>query len=115
VYGIGPAARHYFNTAAAELSLSQALYISSIMPNPKSQHFGAGGVVVPGWTNYLRKLMKIAHERHNLTEEELNDGLCETGVRGAPMPQRAAPPPPLMGASTDGPEPPEAAGDWLGP
>src|SRR5438046_465396 len=43
VYGIGPAARHYFNAAASELSLSQALYISSIMPNPKNQYFGAGG------------------------------------------------------------------------
>jgi hypothetical protein len=114
VYGIGPAARHYFNAAPGELSLSQALYISSIMPNPKHQHFGAGGVVVPGWMNYLRKLMKIARDRHNITDEDLDDALRETVVRGSPAPQRDAHPLGI-GADIEGPEPPEGAGDWLGP
>jgi hypothetical protein len=114
VYGIGPAARHYFNAVPSELSLSQSLYISSIMPNPKSQHFGAGGVVVPGWMNYLRKLMKIAHGRHNITDEDLDDALRETVVRGAPAPQRDAHPAGI-GADTEGPDPSEGAGDWLGP
>ena len=88
VYGIGPAARYYFNTAAGELSLGQALYISSIMPNPKIQHFGAGGAVSPTWMSYLRKLMKIARDRGNLTDDELDDGLRETVVRGSPAPHR---------------------------
>ncbi len=47
VYGIGPAARHYFSTSARDLSLGQALYVASIMPNPKVQHFGSGGAVAP--------------------------------------------------------------------
>ncbi|MEO7332194.1 MAG: transglycosylase domain-containing protein, partial [Minicystis sp.] len=88
LYGIGPASRHYFNAPAADLSLGQALYISSIMPNPKVQHFGAGGAVVPGWMDYLRKLMKIAHQRNNLTDEELDEGLKETVVLGSPSPHR---------------------------
>jgi hypothetical protein len=88
LYGIGPAARHYFNAPAADLSIGQALYISSIMPSPKIQHFGAGGAVVPGWMDYLRKLMKIAHDRHNLTDEELDEGLRETVVLGSPSPHR---------------------------
>ena len=54
------AARYYFNASARELSLGQALYISSIMPNPKLQHFGAGGAVTPTWMSYLRKLMQVA-------------------------------------------------------
>ena len=45
IYGIGPAARYYFNTSASELSLGQALYISSILPKPKQQHFAIGGAV----------------------------------------------------------------------
>jgi len=45
VYGIGPAAKYYFDTTASDLSLGQALYISSIMPNPKVQHFAVGGAV----------------------------------------------------------------------
>ncbi len=88
LYGIGPAARHYFNGPAADLSLGQALYISSIMPNPKVQHFGAGGAVVPGWMDYLRKLMKIAHKRNNITDEELDEGLKETVILGSPSPHR---------------------------
>ncbi len=92
VYGIGPAARYYFTTPARDLSLGQALYISSIMPNPKIQHFAAGGVVSPTWMSYLRKLMKMARDRDNLTDEELEEGLRETVVRGSPTPQRAARP-----------------------
>jgi hypothetical protein len=91
VYGIGPAARHYFNTSAGELSLGQALYISSILPSPKKQHFGPGGVVTPNWTGYMRKLMEIASKRKRITEEELEVGLRETVVRGSPSPHRAPP------------------------
>ena len=35
IYGIGPAARHYFGATAADLSLGQALYVASILPNPR--------------------------------------------------------------------------------
>jgi hypothetical protein len=90
VYGIGPAARHYFNVPAAELSLSQSLYLSSILPSPKKQHFGAGGAVTPQWASYLHKLMTIAHKRGRITEDELELGLRETPVRGAQVPHRSA-------------------------
>jgi len=90
IYGIGPAARYYFNTSASELSLGQALYISSILPNPKQQHFAIGGVVSPGWMNYLRKLMDVAHRRKWISDEELEEGQRETVVRGQPAPDRAA-------------------------
>ena len=84
------------------------------MPNPKAQHFGAGGQVIPGWTNYLRKLMQIAHDRHNLTDEELDEGLRETIVRGSPSPHRDKDAPSRIDA-TDLPEPPDGTGDWLSP
>jgi hypothetical protein len=88
VYGIGPAARYYFETTANELSLGQALYISSIMPNPRVQHFAAGGAVSPSWADVLRRRMKLAHDRKRITDEELDEGLRETVVRGSPAPQR---------------------------
>ncbi|WP_197041243.1 biosynthetic peptidoglycan transglycosylase [Chondromyces apiculatus] len=88
VFGIGDAAQHYFNTTASQLSLGQALYLASILPNPKVQHFVAGGAVSPGWTNYLRKLMETAAKRKWITEEELEEGLSETVVRGLAVPQR---------------------------
>lgn len=98
VFGISAASQHYFNTEAAQLSLSQALYIASILPNPRVQHFAGGGAVTPGWSNYLRKLMELASKRQWISDEELEEGLRETAVRGSPMPQRA-----------------EAAGDVGGP
>nr|WP_153824802.1 biosynthetic peptidoglycan transglycosylase [Polyangium spumosum] len=114
IYGIGPAARYYFNTSASELSLGQALYISSILPKPKQQHFAIGGAVSPGWMNYLRKLMDIAHRRKWISDEELEEGLRETVIRGQPAPTRAARPPEGTGSegepgdegSGDAPEPP---------
>ncbi len=93
IYGIGPAARYYFNTSATDLSLGQALYISSILPNPKQQHFVVGGEVSPGWMNFLRKLMQTANKRQWITDEELETGLRETVVRGQPAPKRADRPP----------------------
>jgi hypothetical protein len=77
LYGIGPAAAHYFNTTAGQLSLGQALYLASIVPNPKRQYFGADGAVTPGWSAYLRKLMRIAFRIRRVTETELEDALGE--------------------------------------
>jgi len=102
IYGIGPAARYYFNTSASDLSLAQALYISSILPNPKQQHFAVGGEVSPGWMNFLRKLMQTAHKRDWITDEELETGLRETVVRGQPAPKRSDKPPPDAEAPREG-------------
>jgi hypothetical protein len=113
IYGIGPAARYYFEASASELSLGQSLYISSIMPNPKVQHFGAGNAVSDAWMRYLRKLMKLAHDRNRVSDEELDEGLRETVVRGSPSPHRSARPVRVEG-DDENIEPPEG-GEWLSP
>ncbi|MEO8036938.1 MAG: biosynthetic peptidoglycan transglycosylase, partial [Acidobacteriota bacterium] len=77
IYGIGPAANYYFNTSAGRLSLGQSLYLGSILPNPKRQYFGADGAVTPGWTSYLRKLMRIAVKIRRVSEPELEEALVE--------------------------------------
>ena len=68
VYGIGPAARYYFDTAASSLSLGQSLYLASILPRPSQHHFGADGQVTPRWSDYLRRLMQIAYKIRRITE-----------------------------------------------
>jgi hypothetical protein len=58
--------------------------------------------------SYLHKLMQIAHDRSNLTDEELEEGLRETVVRGSPTPVRSA-------RAVSGPEPelpPDGADAW---
>ncbi|MSP25512.1 MAG: hypothetical protein EXR75_10175 [Myxococcales bacterium] len=92
VYGIGPAARHYFHTQAQSLSLGQALYLGSILQNPKKQYFGADGSVAPGRMGYLRQLMKNAHKVGRISDEELDVGLRETVVFGSPVPHLAPAP-----------------------
>jgi hypothetical protein len=83
VYGIGPAAKHYFNTSASNLSLGQSLYLASILANPKVQFFGAGGAVTANRMKYLRTLMKIVQKIGRITDEELSVGLRETVVFGS--------------------------------
>jgi hypothetical protein len=77
IYGIGPAAEHYFHTTPFDLSLGQALFLSSILPNPKRTYFGTDGQVVKGWLGYLHRLMKIMRERNRITDQELSEGLSE--------------------------------------
>jgi hypothetical protein len=109
VYGVGPAAQYYFHADAGQLSLGQALYLSSIMPSPKVDHFLPQGAVRPSWMAYLHKLMELAHKRDRVTDEELEDGLRETVVRGSPAPLRAPKPADTTGgdsatAPVDGPD-----------
>jgi hypothetical protein len=98
VYGIQAAADHYFDTDASDLTLGQALYLASILPDPTRQHFQPDGSLSPRWAAYLRKLMGIAHKFERITDEELEAGLREEVAyrkRG------------------DGPRPGALSSDWI--
>jgi hypothetical protein len=88
IYGVGPAAEHYFKVPARDLSLGQALYLASILPDPTRQHFTPDGNVTERWAEYLKKLMRIGKKVDRITDEELEAGLAEqVGFRqsgGAP-------------------------------
>jgi hypothetical protein len=77
IYGIGPAARHYFDTTPDRLTLVQSFFLISLLPNPKANHFGADGYVSPGWLKQLRWLMGIGAKRGHFTQTELETGLAE--------------------------------------
>ena len=77
IYGIGPAARYYFAKRPSDLSLGQALYIATILPNPEHQHFAPDGRVSAAWTAYLQRLMHIAKKIDRISDEQLNSGLAE--------------------------------------
>ena len=91
IYGIGNAASHYFHKHPASLSLGQAMYLASILPNPDRQHFVQGGQVSDGWMNYLYKLMRIARKMGWITDVEQEYGLGEVVVYGRPDPVRTSP------------------------
>ena len=91
IYGLEPAAKHYFNAHPGRLSLSQSLYLASILPSPNKHFFGAGGAVTGGRMSYLRTLMKIMEKLGRISEDELELGLRETVVFGSPSPHVAPP------------------------
>jgi hypothetical protein len=88
VYGIENGAATTFRTTPAQLTISQAFYLASILPSPKTTHFGAGGSPSPGWLKLLRTVMKHSHKRRRITDEELTEGLAEIPVRGSTVPMR---------------------------
>ncbi len=97
IYGIGPAARHYFNVEPEQLTLGQSLYLASILPNPDQQHFRQDGLVSERWMKYLQKLMGIARKISRITDDELAAGLEEQvafRVPGAEPPAFSDEPPP---------------------
>jgi hypothetical protein len=77
IYGVGQAARYYFNEQPRNLSLGQALYLGSILPKPDVHHFAPDGRVSEKWMSYLRKLMHIARKIQRISDEELEEGLAE--------------------------------------
>ena len=77
IYGVGQASEYYFAKPASELSLAQALYLASILPDPTRQHFSPDGSVSPRWAQYLKKLMNIARQVKLISDEELAAGLAE--------------------------------------
>jgi monofunctional biosynthetic peptidoglycan transglycosylase len=77
IYGVEQAAQHYFATSASELTLGQALYLASILPDPTRQHFDTDGRVTARWSAYLQKLMHIARKVKRIDDAELEAGLSE--------------------------------------
>lgn len=77
LYGIGPATDRYFGSSAKQLSLGQAFYLISLLPNPKYHHLGPDGAVSPAWSSYLKTLMAIAKKIGRIDDRELEAGLAE--------------------------------------
>jgi membrane peptidoglycan carboxypeptidase len=86
VYGIRNAASHYFSSHPGELSLAQALYLGSVLPSPKANHFQEDGALRAGWAEHLQYLMRIAHKIRRISDDELEAGLSEQIVFGQAHP-----------------------------
>lgn len=79
LYGIGPAARHYFGKTPAELSPLEAAFFSSILPSPKRRYIQfCHGSLYPPWDKYVRRILARVHERGRMTDEEYAAAAAET-------------------------------------
>jgi membrane peptidoglycan carboxypeptidase len=72
VYGIGEASLFYFNKKPSELTLSESIFIASLLPRPKwfKYSFDAGGNLKPYLEAYYRVVANFLLRKELITEEE---------------------------------------------
>ncbi len=76
LWGIGPAARHYFGKPATDLSIREAAFLASIIPNPVRYHgYYTRGELDEAWTERLRVLLLHMAEAGSITEDQLVEAL----------------------------------------
>ena len=72
IYGIGDAAWHWFGKRPLDLTLTEAIFLASIIPGPRKYYsFFTQGAVTPRWSQYLGALLRIMFERGKISEQEL--------------------------------------------
>jgi hypothetical protein len=87
VYGLRPAARHYFGREPAELTPKQMAFLVSLVPGPiKYQRSIEGGAMTPFFEGLVATLLAKLRSVDALTEEEYTAALAEpldlcTGTR----------------------------------
>jgi hypothetical protein len=76
LYGIGPAALHWFGRPAAELDPAEAMFLVSLLPSPVKRHsMFAAGAPSDGYLKYVRSLLAEAHKRGHLDDDEYQAAL----------------------------------------
>jgi len=85
-YGIGNAAKKYFNTNPASLSLTQCILLASLLPNPKSVSWDKIGRVTDSKMKFIHLVMNNLKKLKFITEEEEKNGLNEWVVIGQSEP-----------------------------
>ncbi|MBP9088828.1 MAG: transglycosylase domain-containing protein, partial [Kofleriaceae bacterium] len=71
LYGIGPAAQHYFGKSAKDLTPTEAAFFSSILPAPKQRYKQYCEGTLTRWTEgKIARILNIMLKRKRLTQEE---------------------------------------------
>jgi len=71
LYGIGPAARHYFGKHPRDLNPTEAAFFSSILPSPKARYRQyCQGTLTKWTTGKIERILALMYKRGKLTQEE---------------------------------------------
>jgi len=75
VYGIGPACIFYFGKRPADVTLNEAIFLSSLLPHPKwfKYSFDKNGQLKPYIQEYFKFMGKVMFSRKLISENEFND------------------------------------------
>lgn len=78
LYGIGPAAQHYFGKAAKDLAPQEAAFFSSILPAPKPRYMQYCDGTLSKWTEgKISRILAIMLKRGRLTQEEYDTAVLQ--------------------------------------
>ncbi|WP_232287441.1 transglycosylase domain-containing protein [Anaeromyxobacter dehalogenans] len=78
LWGIGPAARHWFGVPAAELTPRQAAFLATVIPNPVRFHFmWARGAPTQAWDQRVDDLLLKMAAQQVLDPDTLDAALVE--------------------------------------
>ena len=76
IYGIGPAALHYFGKPAKDLNPVEAAFFSTILPSPKERYKQYCQGTLTRWTNgKIERILAIMQKRDRLTQAEYDTAL----------------------------------------
>lgn len=71
LYGIGPAARHYFGKPARDLNPVEAAFFSSILPAPKERYKQYCANTLTRWTDAkIKRILALMLKRERITQAE---------------------------------------------
>ncbi len=109
LYGIGPAAHHYFGREPAALSAAEGAFLASVLPAPLRYHRAfEQGAPSPAARRRIERLLRHMAERNRIDEAALQEGLAELnqGLRFRDPEEHVAPPRPApMGRAAELPVP----------
>ncbi len=85
LWGIGPAARHWFGKDARELTPREAAFLATVIPNPVRYHYmWSKGSPSEAWEQRVDDLLRTMNGQGSLTDEELYAALDERLVFANP-------------------------------
>jgi len=77
LYGIGPAARHYFGKSAKDITPTEAAFFSSILPSPKVRYKQYCEGTLTKWTTAkVERILKLMLSREKITQEEYDKAIA---------------------------------------
>ncbi|HUQ02788.1 MAG TPA: transglycosylase domain-containing protein [Kofleriaceae bacterium] len=78
LYGIGPAARHYFGKAPRDITPKEAAFFSSILPSPKARYKQYCQGTLTKWTvSKIDRILGLMLKRGRLTQEEYDAAIMQ--------------------------------------
>lgn len=88
VYGIGEACRYYFNKTPHDIQLNEAIFLSSVIPSPKSFSWiftDSASIMKKSWQNHINRMANIMAARKLVEESDTLNFSSDVRLTGPAM------------------------------